>query len=183
MNRTRFARLAPVALLLATAAAGTAQAATDGTLGATSTGTVTINATIASRVQISGLTDVTIASTDPNTPESKAQDVCVWSNTAGRKYNIKASGSGTGGAFTLASGTLPTVNYTVEWNQLVAKTSGSALTAGTALTGQASLAANPTCATGGESASLIVKMDTTNLQNMQAGAAYTGVLTLLVAPE
>lgn len=183
MIRNRFARLAPVALLLATAAAGTAQAATDGSLGATSTGTVNINATIASRVQISGLSDITIASTDPNTPETKAQDVCVWSNTAGKKYNIRAPGSGSSSAFTLASGSLAPVNYTVEWAQSVGQSGGTSLVSGTALTGQASTAANPTCASGGKSASLVVKMDTTNLQAMQAGATYAGVLTLLVAPE
>ncbi|URD60180.1 hypothetical protein M8312_10315 [Sphingomonas sp. KRR8] len=183
MIRNSLVRLVPVALLIATAGAGTAQAATDGSLGATSTGLVNINASIAARVQISGLSDVTIASVDPTVAESHPQDVCVWSNTAGHKYNIKATGSGASGAFTLASGTLPVVNYTVEWNQLVAKTSGTALTAGTALTGQASAATTPTCASGTKSASLVVKMDTTNLTNMQAGATYGGVLTLVVAPE
>jgi hypothetical protein len=183
MIRNSLVRLAPVALLLATAAAGTAQAATDGSLGATSTGTVTINATIASRVQIGGLNDVTIASIDPNTPETHAQDVCVWSNTAGKKYNIRATGSGISSAFTIGSGSLDPVNYTVEWAQSVGQNGGTSLASGTTLTGQASTATNPTCASGGESASLIVKMDTTNLQNMQAGATYTGVLTLLVAPE
>src|SRR6476469_4321003 len=80
MNRTSFARLAPVALFFAMAAAGTAQAATDGSLGATSTGTVTINASVAARVQISKLSDVTFSAVDAGTAQSNSQNICVWSN-------------------------------------------------------------------------------------------------------
>jgi len=184
MLLNRLARRVPVALLLATAAAGTANAATQGSLGTTSTGSVVINASVAGRVQISGLRDVTFADVDAGVAQSDAQDVCVWSNTNGRKYNIKASGSGSGGAFTLASGALDPVNYTVEWNALAGKATGTGLVNGTGLAGQASVATAPTCASGPtKSASLIVKMDTTNLQNMQAGATYSGTLTLVVAPE
>jgi len=181
---TRLARHLPVAMLLATAAAGTAHAATQGNLGTTSTGSVSINATVAGRVQISGLRDVTFTDVDAGVAQLDAQDVCVWSNTAGRKYKITASGSGESGAFTLASGVLTPVNYTVEWNPLFGKLTGAALANGTALAGQTSAATAPTCASGpAKSASLIVKMDTTNLQNMQAGAPYSGTLTLVVAPE
>lgn len=180
----RIARLAPVALLLATAAAGTAQAATDGSLGATSTGSVVINASVAGRVQISKLRDVTFTAVDAGLDQQDAQNVCVWSNTSGRKYNITARGSGTGNAFTLASGALPVVPYSVEWAQTTGQTSGTALSTGTALTGQASVATAPTCASGpATSASLIVKMAAADLQNMQAGAVYGGTLTLVVAPE
>ncbi len=184
MFLNRLTRHLPVELLFAAAASGTGNAATQGSLGATSTGSVAINASVAGRVQISGLRDVTFSDVDAGTAQSDNQDVCVWSNTAGNKYSIKASGSGTSGAFTLASGALPEVNYTVEWNKLAARNSGTALANGVALTGQDSVATAPTCASGPtKSASLIVKMDTTNLQNMQAGATYTGTLTLVVAPE
>ncbi|MCW3797711.1 hypothetical protein OMW55_07830 [Sphingomonas sp. BN140010] len=184
MFSNRLVRRLPVALLLATAAAGTANAATDGSLGTTSTGSVAINASVAGRVQISGLRNVTFSAVDPGAAIADNQDVCVWSNTAGRKYKITASGSGTGGAFKLASSGLTDVDYSVEWNQAAGANAGTALTNGSTLAGQASLATAPTCSSGPiKSASLIVRMDTTNLQNMQAGATYTGTLTLVVAPE
>jgi len=184
MFANRLARLVPVALLLATAAAGTAQAATQGSLGTTSTGSVLINASVAGRVQISGLTNVTFADVDAGSAVFNAQDVCVWSNTAGRKYKITASGDGSGNAFTLASGALTPVNYTVEWNKAAGQNSGAALATGVTLASQDSLATAPTCASGPtKSASLIVRMDAANLQNMQAGATYAGTLTLVVAPE
>ena len=184
MNRTSFGRLLPVALFLATAAAGTAQAATDGSLGATSTGTVTINASVAPRVQISKLSDVTFNAVDAGTAQSNAQNICVWSNTSGRKYNITATGNGASNAFTLASGGRAPAAYTVEYANTANATTTAAPTAGTVLAGQSTAATSPTCATGAAtSATLVVKMSTAVLQTMQAGAAYTGVLTLVVAPE
>lgn len=162
----------------------TAQAATNGTLGATSQGSVTINASVASRVQISGLADVTFSAVDPATAATNAQNVCVWSNTTTRGYRITATGSGAASAFTLSSGVLPVVPYSVEWAAATGQSSGSTLTAGTALTGLASTATSPTCSSGASSsASLIVKMAAADLSNMQAGPTYSGSLTLLVAPE
>jgi hypothetical protein len=180
----RLARRAPVALLIAALTAGTANAASDGSLGITSTGTVTINASVAGRVQISKLRDVTFSSVDASANQLDAQSVCVWSNTSGRKYNITASGSGASNAFALSSSGLDPVNYSVEWAAASGQNSGSALATGSALVGQASVATSPTCASGpGTSASLIVKMAAADLQTMQAGATYSGVLTLVVAPE
>jgi hypothetical protein len=162
---------------------GTAAAATQGTLGATSTGSVTINASVPNRVQLSGLTDVSFLNQDPATAALNAQNVCVWSNTSTKGYNVTATGSGTAGAFTLNNAAL-TVPYSVEWSQTSGQSSGTALTTGTALTGLKSTATSATCASGASSsASLIVKISTANLQTMQAATTYTGTLTLVVAPE
>ena len=158
-------------------------AATQGTLGATSTGSISIGASVPNRVQLSGLTDVSFTNQDPATAAVSPQSLCVWSNTSTKGYNITASGSGTASAFTLANGCV-WVPYTVEWSQTSGQSSGTALTAGTALTGLKSTATNALCASGPSStASLIVKMSTASLQSMQAATTYTGTLTLVVAPE
>lgn len=158
-------------------------AATQGTLGATSTGVVNISASVPNRARISGLNDVSFANQDPATAASNAQSVCVWSNTATKAYTITASGSGTSSAFTLTNGTA-TVPYTVEWAASGGQTSGSALTAATASGSLTSGAVSQNCASAPlSSASLIVKMSTTDLGTMSAGASYTGTLTLLVTPQ
>ena len=166
------------------AAAGTANAApVQGTLGATSSGSVTVSASVPNRVQISKLSDVSFTNQDPSTAASSSQNICVWSNTPTKGYNIKASGSGASSAFTLANAAL-TVPYSVEWSSSSGATSGTALTAATALTGQTSTATSPDCSSGAAtSASVIVKISAANLQSMQGGVSYTGSLTLLVAPE
>ena len=171
------------AALLTLAAGSAANAATQGSLGTTSTGTVGVSVSVPNRVQISGLTDVAFINQDPSVAASNAQNVCVWSNTSTRGYNVTASGSGTAGAFTLANASL-TVPYSVEWAGSSGASSGTALASGTALTGLTSTATNATCSAGAAStASLIVKIASSNLQSMQASTSYTGTLTLVVAPE
>src|SRR5262245_5627324 len=78
--------------------AAPALAATQGNLGATSTGSVAITASVPSRVRITGLADVAFTNQDPGTDASNAQDVCVWSNTATKGYTITATGSSAAGA-------------------------------------------------------------------------------------
>ncbi len=161
-----------------------AMASTQGSFGATSTGSLTINASVPGRVRISGLGDVTFASVDPTIDATDAQDVCVWSNTSTRGYSITATGSGAAGAFTLASGALPAVPYSVEWAPSSGQTGGAGLTAATPLTGQTSTAINSDCSAGPpSSASLVVSIASATLQSMSSGVTYNGTLTLVVAPE
>lgn len=182
MDNARFRRLGAV-IMAAALAHGTAFGATQGSLGATSTGSVVINASVPNRVQISGLSDVSFLNQDPALPALNAQNVCVWSNTSTRGYNVTATGSGAASAFTLANGAA-TVPYSVEWAGSSGQSSGTVLTKATALTGLTSTATSVTCSSGpGSSASLVVKITAANLQTMQAAATYTGTLTLVVAPE
>ena len=183
MNK-RFRIAAVAGLLAATALAEPAFASTQGSFGATSTGSVTINASVPGRVRIGGLSDVTFLNADPSANASNAQNVCVWSNTSTRGYTITATGSGSANAFTLASGALPAVPYSVEWASSSGQTSGTSLTAGSTLSGQTSTATNSDCSAGpSASASLIVSIGSSTLQSMTAGVTYNGTLTLVVAPE
>lgn len=158
-------------------------AASDGSLGTTSTGSLSISASVPNRVQLSGLNDVSLLNQDPATAALDAQNVCVWSNTSTKGYNVTATGSGSGNAFTLANGA-SSVPYSVEWSGNSGQTSGTPLTAGTALGGLVSTATSATCASGPSStSSLIVRISSASLQTMQAATTYTGTLTLVVAPE
>lgn len=184
MNSRSFSHKVGLSALIAAAAASGAPAATQGSLGTTSTGSVSISASVPSRVRISGLSDVAFTNADPSVDASNAQNVCVWSNTSTRGYSITAMGSGAANAFTLSSGALPVVPYTVEWAQTSGQASGTGITASTALTGQTSSAINPDCSAGpAASASLIVSVASSALQGMTSGVTYNGTLTLVVAPE
>ena len=161
---------------------GSAIAATQGTLGSTSTGSVSISATVPGRVQISGLTDIAFGTVDPTSAASQSENICVWSNTSGRGYQVTATGSGASNAFTLTDGT-NTLPYSVEWAGSSGQSSGTALSTGTALGSLTSTAINPTCSAGpSASASLVVKMTAASLQAAVA-SSYTGTLTLVVAPQ
>lgn len=183
MIKAIFHGCAASAALLALAGGSAANAATQGSFGANSTGSLSVSVSVPNRVRLSGLTDVAFTNQDPSVAASNAQNVCVWSNTSTRGYNVTASGSGTAGAFTLANASL-TVPYAVEWSGSSGASSGTALASGTALTGLTSTAINASCSAGpASSASLIVKIAATDLQSMQASTSYTGTLTLVVAPE
>lgn len=163
--------------------AANAHAATQGTLGATSQGSIDISASVANRARITGLSDVAFVNQDPSTAASSAQNVCAWSNTSTRAYTITATGSGTGSAFTLANGAA-TVPYSVEWNASSGQTTGSALNTGTASGSLVSAATHQSCTSGpSSSASLIVRIAAADLSTMPAATAYTGTLTLLVTPQ
>jgi len=166
------------------AMSATAQAATQGSLGSTSTGTVSISATVPGRVQISGLSDFAFGTLDPTTAASTAKNVCVWSNTATRGYNITATGDGAASAFTLTNGST-TLAYGVEWAGSSGQSTGTSLATSSAATGFTSTATNPSCSAGpATTASLIVKFSTAQMQSAVGSAsAYTGILTLVVAPE
>jgi hypothetical protein len=158
-------------------------AASQGTLGATSTGSVTITASVPTRARITGLTDIAFTNQDPSVAASSAQNLCVWSNTATKAYTITATGNGAASAFTLSNGS-NTVPYSVAWAASSGQTSGSALAAGTASASLTSTAADQICASGpAASASLIVGIATSDLGTMSAGSSYTGSLTLLVTPQ
>jgi hypothetical protein len=176
---------ASVALLglVATAQATPVQ----GTEGATSTGSLLVTASVAARVQISNLSDLTFADADLGPVISsggtaqKTENVCVWSNNTDKGYFITASGSGTASAFTLASGINTPVAYGVAWAGTTGASSGTALTAATKSTKFTSTANTSTCA-GGQSATLLVSIAGADATNMVAAASYTGTLTLLVTP-
>lgn len=160
-----------------------AQAATQGTIGTTSTGTVTINATIAGLVQITNLSDLNF--TPVLTGSSAAQlseNVCVWSNTLTKGYTIRATGNGVSSAFTLTSGSNPPVPYSVSWAATSGATTGTALTTNTTSGTFTSTALAPACLAGSPTATLFVSIAASDQETMIGNAAYTGTLTLLVTP-
>lgn len=154
-----------------------------GSLGATSTGQVGISATIPQRVEISGLTDFGFGTLDPATAASSSENVCVWSNTATKGYTITATGSGTSSAYTLSNGT-STLAYGVQWAASSGAASGTNLPT-TVASPFVSGATSPSCGSGASpSATLFVGFTTAQLQAAVGSAtAYTGTLTLLVAPQ
>lgn len=169
--------------MLCTLASSQAMAATQGLQGATSTGQVVVSARVPNRARISGLADVSFLNQNPSAAASRPQNVCVWSNTATRRYRVTATGSGAANAFRLVNGAL-TVPYTVRWNAAPGRITGTNLTTGTASAILTSTATHQSCASGPTaSASLIVGITAANLGTMRAATLYSGTLTLVVSPQ
>ena len=146
--------LRPHAALTAALAllASPAVAATQGTIGSTSTGSLGLALTIPSLVRITQVDDIALGNWTGAGALQGADSLCVFSTT--RRYRVTATGSGAGGAFELAGGAT-VLPYAVQWRDVAGATSGAAMTAGTALNGQAS-ATNSTICGGGTNATVIV---------------------------
>ncbi|MES2661943.1 MAG: hypothetical protein V4629_01440 [Pseudomonadota bacterium] len=165
-----------------------AYAATQGTLGATSTGTATISVTKSVQAQISDLQDMTLANWGVGDGAvSLSSNVCVYSSTG--NYKVTASGSGAASAFTLSNGST-NIAYSVTWNAGGAgnlSNTGTALTTSVQSTGYTTATtASANCSGGGASndtARVIVGITSGNMDAAVSSAtAYTGTLTLLVSP-
>ena len=107
-------------------------------------------------------------------------NLCVYSNAASGRYTITARGSGTGNAFTLASGanTLP---YEVQWAFAAGATAGASLSPNVALAGATANGNDVSCNQAASlSATLEVILRATTQQSAPAGT-YSGTLTLIVA--
>ena len=167
---------------------GLANAATQGTLGATSTGSANISITKAMQAQITDIQDMTLASWSiGDGAVTLTTNACVYSSTG--SYKVTATGSGTANAFTLASGS-NSLTYSVTWN---AGGAGGLANTGTALTTNVQSASfsnastsSATCSGGGaanDTARVIVGITNSAMVAAPASATpYTGTLTMLITP-
>lgn len=134
-------------------------------------------------VRVTQLSDVNFGTiANFNTDALRTQSVCVFAHTATGGYNVRADGTGPGGAFILSSGSA-SMQYRVQWSSSSGQSSGSSLTPGVPLSGQISAATHQLCSNGPPtSASLIVVLPAESLSSAVAGA-YSGTLTIVVGPE
>ena len=167
----------PALCLVALFGASEAEAAGSGSLGATSTGSIEISASIATRASISGSGDIGFAGVGRAT-NRVAQSLCLASNSRSRSYMVAAIGGGSAGAFELSDGHR-TIGYTVGW----ASVEGTSLSeSGTANPAFEAALSRANCRDGSGSTVLIVAIEPEHLDEARAGASFTGILTLMMAP-
>lgn len=170
------------------AVSGVSMAATQGNVGATSSGTAVINATIPKLIRITGLTDVTITPTNSatgfNAVVSAPGAGCVRQNGNGTYGIVATSANGAAldaltplilndGAFVLKNGAL-SLAYGLEW-----KASPLAYATNLGLQTPDSISLG-SCAPSGNN--LGVNISATALDDALAGT-YTDTVTLVVTPE
>ncbi len=156
-----------------------------GTVGATSTGSLDISVDVEDLVRISGLSDILLTFDITGTGDIiGSSTACIYRNGAG-DYSLNATGSGASSAFTIQNAApAPTaIAYTVEWDDAVTGTAAAAVTSGTPLTGQTGAnTVTDDCSSGGANALVRVTVPRASLVAAPAGT-YNGTLTLEVAPE
>lgn len=139
----------------------------------------------AQQVRITGLTDVSFGTIVAAGDQSISQNVCAYSSQGffgGAGYSVRATGSGSGGAFLLASGA-SALPYEVQWADSPNQTGGTSLTAGSLTTGFGNSAVFQTCFLQAQgTASLTVIIRAAQISAATAGN-YSGVLQITIVPE
>lgn len=137
----------------------------------------------AQQVRLTKLSDVsfgTLSSTASDVVHS--QNVCAFATSFSGLYSVRASGSGTAGALTLAGSGAP-MPYEVQWAGTPGQTSGTALPANSTVGGFSDGNVLETCNfINLSSASLIVILRSAALSAATAGS-YSGTLTLVIAAQ
>lgn len=138
----------------------------------------------AQEARIGGLADVTFGTITAMTDQSNSQSVavCSYRNKPQRlSYSVIASGSGSGGSFSLSAGT-DTLQYDVQWADSVGQTGGTMLQAGVPTSGFANAANGFDCPGQPDTASLTVTVRAADLASARAGN-YSGSLQITIVPE
>jgi hypothetical protein len=168
--------------------AGDTRAATQGSLGTTSTGSLNFSVTKPARADINNLTDLLLPVwIVGDGAVTLSEDVCVYSTRPSGGYTVLATGSGSGGAFTLANGT-SSLAYGVTWNDGGVgslSSTGETLTANTISNPQINAATTSSTCNGntpGPTARLIIGITNAAMSSAPSGS-YVGTLTLLITPN
>ncbi len=156
-------------------------AASDGTLGLSSQGSVDITLGVGDRVQISGLNDITLGQWSGTGALTGDEELCVYSSTS--KYRITISGANASNTFALSAGGSTTIPYSVSWadDPADATNGNRGVTEGSPLTGNVGDPNYYTC-NGSINATLSISITEANLQAAAAGN-YSDTLTINVSPE
>jgi hypothetical protein len=181
----RFHKTAALVAIVLTGGSSLAFAASQGSVGTTSTGSIDISLTIPKLVRIFGLNDIALGSYTGTGTMTGNDTFCVHSNVTSGTYKVKAtSANGTGTDFRVKSGSNYIV-YDVTFDDDTTEAGSTGLDHDTESAGpySATKYANvgtATCA-GSENAGAWVTFQETALQEAEAGS-YTDTLTLLVTP-
>ncbi len=159
-------------------------AATQGTLGTTSTGTVNISITIPSLVQICGLNDITLGTTS-TFPATGATTAAIYSNTASPagSYLVTASSANASGTtFQVANGS-HVIAYSAFWGNTSATSPSIALQSGVQTVRQTggSNSNSFSCSTSAN-ANFNISFTAAQVQGAPPSLTYTDTVTILINP-
>lgn len=154
-------------------------AASQGSMGATSSASIRISVSVSAPAIISGLSDVEFDGTSTSVETRVSQDLCFRGATGA--YEVAASGSGPGGALSLSNGS-ESIAYRAELLTWPEMGSVEPRPAGWPVTIQA-VASRSDCGRPQGAGQLRISIEPADAETMQVGSPYTGLLVLMLAPQ
>lgn len=166
------------AALVASLFACNAMAATDGTLGSTSSGSSKVTLSVADRVQITKMSDIALGTWSGSGNLTGSTSYCVY-RSGGDNYSVSATTDQSN--FSVYSPTTKdSIPFTASVTDTVNNTT-AALSYGTATTAALKGSTSLTCG-GGTNGKLSVTFAQSDLQKASSGTDYQATVTLLVKP-
>lgn len=177
-----FIRLASVAVGILLPVLG--DAATDGTLGPSSTGSKGISIAIPAIIRVSGMNDFIFSNYSGSGSFEISDSIVIGGNfsSGGGTYRVTVLGSGRQNSFTVERTTVPRqeLQYAVFYSPTASSSGSTQISKGVPLTNQSGAHNNLSSTT--PNASLTVRFSESVLQQAPAGF-YTGTLSVVVEPE
>lgn len=167
--------------LLCLTLGSTAFAATQGTLGETSTGSSDLSIEIPEFVRISDVGDLAFGSYGGSGDVNGNDDLCIYRNNPAATYFVTASGDGAASAFSMTDGT-NTIAYNVYFNDASGTTGEALLTTNSKSTQQSGANTSALDCGGSNNANFHVEILEANLMSAAAGS-YNGTLTMVAEPN
>lgn len=183
MKNTKQKFLAAGIAAVMAATAQHAYAASDGTLGATSTGTSIVSLTIGAVYQITGLADLALGTYGGAGDMTGNDDVCVYTNDVSGNYNVTITDDSTMSAAGFSvqnAGATEDIAYSVDWNDVAGTVGSAAVTYNTQLASTGADTASATCS-GGNNANFEVTVAAAALGAASADT-YTATMSILIEP-
>lgn len=172
-----------IALLYIPGAKG-AEAATNGSLGLTSTGSTVVTVIIPNIFKISGVNDLTLGTYSGTGTMTGNQDLCIYTNRETGSYRVTVTDdtplSPSGFAVQDQTNTRQ-IPFTVRWNGTTGTSGNLNMNYNTRRTFSGANTQSTNCSVGGNSANIQVSFTQANLQAV-GGGSYSSTLTLFVEP-
>lgn len=171
-----------IALATALLLQGSAFAATQGSLGTTSTATAVITVVIPAQFRISSMNDLALGAYSGAAMNGN-DDLCVYTNGTG-SYRVRATDSSSlsptdfSAQNAAASGHIP---FAVRWNNTTGIAGNALLSYNTPSSKTGANTQSIDCSIGGNSANLEVRFAKNDLQKA-LGGAYSSTLTVVIEP-
>ena len=163
---------------------GVVQAATDGTLGVSSTGRSNITITVQRELRVNNLNDIPLGTFDAATAPLLGSDtLCVYDNGLSGYQVTLSSGNGTG-QFEMRNGP-SVVTYAVEFDDSGTGANYVTATEGAPITGRTNAStSNDGCVTlGADNARIRIRVNASDVSGSSTNGLHTDTLSVVVAPS
>jgi hypothetical protein len=144
----------------------------------------TVSVTIPQLVQISGLSDITLAPTNFSSPVTGNTTVCIYTNIIsplGGYYITATSANASSGAFRVANGG-SYITYNAFWNTTSSPTQTVSLSSGVKTAQQLGGNSSSLTCSGTANANFNISIPASNVAGILPGT-FTDTVTLLVSPS